>query len=128
MAKIWSDIEIDFGGKTYKVRPDLTFINHLEQGRGNSISMIFYRMSQGDLPSGQACQIIATTINYAIANSKATEAAKAKNVVTAEDVFVELNGGVGVDVVKLVQIILTACMPEQKSAPVPVKKKAASKK
>jgi hypothetical protein len=128
MAKIWSDIEIDFQGKTHKVRPDLNFINHLEQGRGNSISMIFYRASQGDLPSGQACQIIATTINYAIANSKATESAKAKSVITAEDVFVETGGGVGVEIVKLVQIILTACMPEQKAAAVPTKKKASAKK
>jgi hypothetical protein len=128
MAKIWSDIEIDFQGKTHKVRPDLNFINHLEQGRGNSISMIFHRMSQGDLPSGQACQIIAQTINYAVVNSNASEAAKAKNVVTAEEVFVEMNGGIGVPVVKLVQIILTACMPEQKSAPAPGKKKTPAKK
>lgn len=115
MAKhIWKQIEIEYQGETYTVRPTLDFINHLEQTQGNSLSMLFYRASKGDLPSGSACEIIARTINYADPEMG----------ITAEDVFFE-TGGVGVTLVQLVMAIITACMPEPKN---PAKKKPVASK
>lgn len=117
MARIWNDIEIDFKGKTFKVRPTLEFINHLEQGPGNSISMLYGRAAQGDLPSGKGCEVIAKTLAYAGAKD-----------VTVEDVFEE-TAGVGVDFVQLVATILLACMPEPKNKPVtPTGKKKTARK
>lgn len=105
MASIWNDIEIGYKGKTYKVRPSLNFINQLEQGRGNSITMLYYRLSQGDLPTGKACEVIALVINFADPDRKEP--------VTAEDVLEE-TGGVGPVIMALLQTILMACLPEQK--------------
>ena len=117
MSSIWQNIEIDWQGETYTVRPTLDFINHLEQGRGSSISMLFLRLTQGDMPSGKACEVIATTLNYAGATK-----------VTAEDVFAETNGGIGVDVVHLMQSILVACMPEPKQTQATAQSTAIKKK
>lgn len=105
MAKIWDDIEIDWQGDTYKVRPTMDFINHLEQGEGRSISKLFQRTMQQDLPSGAACELIAKTLQYAGAD------------VSAEDVFMETQGGIDKVAVTLATQILLACMPKPKDPP-----------
>ena len=103
MASIWNDIEIDFKGKTYRVRPSLNFINRLEQGPGNSITMLYHRASQGDLPTGKACEIILLVILAADPEAE----------FTIEDVFEE-TGGIGVGILGIVQQILLACLPTPK--------------
>lgn len=120
MASIWNDIEIDFKGETYTVRPTMEFINHIEQGPGNSISMLYGRASVGDLPTGKGCEVIAKTLNFA-KDEKAP-------VITAEDVLDELTG-VGTEFIKTVCTILLACMPEpKKKAAATGKKKTTGKK
>jgi len=102
MAKIWNDIEIDFDGETYKVRPSIEFINFLESDAGCSLAQLYIRLSKGDMPSGRACEVIAKTLNFAGAS------------VSVEDIFLKTGGGVGRDVTTLVQTILLACMPAPK--------------
>lgn len=118
MAKIWEDIELTWQDESYVARPTLEFINTLEEGRGNSLSMIFYRMTQGDLPSVAAVRIIAKTLRFAGCD------------VSDEEVFEETGGGIGVEVIQLAQTILVACMPQPKQSATkkkPVKKPASKK-
>lgn len=101
MASIWTDIELEFKNKTYTVRPTLSLINSLEQGVGNSLGMMAYRASQGDLPIGVSAEFIAKVINDAETDPKKK--------VTPEDVLEESS-----DVSFLmttVRTILTACLP-----------------
>ncbi len=109
MAKIWQDVEIVWEGVTHKFRPTLAFINSLEQDKGHSLSAVFIRMTQGDLPSGTACSIIHKALMFAGVED-----------LSPEDVFEATGGGIGVDTVTTVQTILVACMPEPKQ---PVAKK-----
>lgn len=120
MARIWNDIAIDFKGETYTVRPTMEFINHIEQGPGNSISMLYGRASVGDLPTGKGCEVIAKALRYT--------KAKAVAEVTPEDVLEELTG-VGTEFTTTVCTILLACMPEpKKKAAASGKKKTTGKK
>lgn len=105
MARIWDDIEIEWDGESYKVRPTMKFINHLEQNEGRSISKLFQRLMNKDLPAGAACELIADTIVYAGGD------------VTAEDVYAETSGGIDATAVGLATQILLACMPKPKDPP-----------
>jgi len=107
MASIWNDIEIEYKGKTYKVRPTMNFINQVEQGPGNSITMLYHRVTQGDMPTGKACEVIALVINFADPDRKTP--------VDAEDVLEE-TGGIGIDIMKILQTILLACLPTPKES------------
>jgi hypothetical protein len=98
MAAIWRDIEIEWDGESYKVRPSMDFINYLERKKGSSLSQLFIRAGSQDLPSGKACELIADTLKWA----------GCKNV-TTDDVFAA-TAGFG-DAVALAMNILTACMP-----------------
>ena len=117
MAKIWSDIEIEWGGEAYTVRPSIELINHLERKDGRSLSRLFQRVIAKDLPSGAACELIADTLSFAGAK------------VTAEDVFIETAGGANGIAVELAATILIACMPAPKetAAAAPGKKKTPKK-
>lgn len=99
MAAIWNDISLDWEGETYTVRPSISFLNHLEQDSGSSLSAMLVRLGKGDLPTGRACQLIARTLTYAGAKD-----------VNAEKVFAE-TGGIGVDIISAAQVILIGCMP-----------------
>jgi hypothetical protein len=99
MAAIWTDIEIEWGGETYTVRPTLKLINAIEQGEGRSLSQMFIRLSRGDLPSGVACEVIARVLQYAGAE------------VTPEEVFQQTSGGINMTAVSTVMQILAALMP-----------------
>lgn len=103
MASIWNDIEIEFKGKTYTVRPSLSFINRIEQGPGNSITMLYHRLTQGDLPTGKAVELVHAVLMEADPDLR----------VTVDDVFEE-TGGIGVEIMGLVQTILLACLPTPK--------------
>lgn len=105
MARIWDDIEIEWEGEKYKVRPTLKFINHLEQAEGRSISKLFQRLMNKDLPAGAACELISDTLVYAGAD------------VSAEDVFENTSGGIDKTAITLATQILLACMPKPKDPP-----------
>lgn len=116
MASIWNDIEIEWKGESYTIRPTLEFINLLESKDGYSLSRMLVRMSNGDFPSSMACQIIATAINYGGGN------------VTADEVFEE-TAGISQDAMMLATTIISACMPKPKdSGLTDTKKKSKSKK
>lgn len=120
MASIWNDIEIEWDGETYTVRPTMEFINHLERKDGRSISKIYQRLMSKDLPSGAACELIADTITWAGGEAK------------ADDVFAQTMGGMDSTAVNLAANILIALMPAPKEEPgksaAPAKKKSARKR
>lgn len=118
MAKIWTDIELDWDGETYKVTPSLTLLNHLEQKPGRSLSKLFQRMMEQDLPSGAACELIADTLNYAGAE------------VNPDSVFEATGGGIGGEAFTMASQILIACLPTPKETGeiVAAKKKTATRK
>lgn len=99
MAAIWSDITLEWDGEEYTVRPTMELINILEQGEGRSLSKMFIRLNQKDLPSSVACDLIAKVLQYAGAD------------VSAEDVFVKTGGGVDKTAIVMVMQILAALMP-----------------
>lgn len=113
MAAIWNDIELEWDGETYTVKPTIEFLNHIEQGNGSSLSSMLMRMGQGDLPAGRACELVAKTLNYAGAK------------VTAEEIFKE-TGGLRVELLRAAQVILIGCMPAPQETG--TKKKAVKKK
>lgn len=106
MAGIWRDVEIEWQGEHYRVRPDLDMISYLERKPGRSISQMVVRLANNDLPSAAACELIADVINFAGGR------------VTAEEVYEE-TGGVGVVVVGLANTILDALMPAPKEGTFP---------
>lgn len=116
MARIWNDIELEWSGDTYTVRPTLEFINHLERKPGRSLSKMFQRMMDKDLPSGAACELIADTLNFAGAD------------VTAEQVYAETSGALNADTPALAAMILIACMPAPKDTGATGKKKPQASK
>jgi hypothetical protein len=120
MGKIWNDIEIDFRDETFTVRPSMDLINYLEQDRGRSLTQLYTRLANGDMPSGMACELIAKVINWANKDDKE------KPRVTVEEIYFETNGGVGKHVVDTCQTILLACIPAEKSDN-PTKKSEARK-
>ena len=106
MASIWNEIELKWNDETYTVKPTLAFVNHLEQGEGRSLSKLFMRMVNKDLPSGVACEIIAKTLRWAGAD------------VSDEAVFEATGGGVSAQAVELAGTILVGVMPKPKDEPV----------
>jgi hypothetical protein len=114
MAAIWHEIEIEWDGEVYTIKPTLDFINHLERKPGSSLSQFFIRAGSQDLPSGRACELVADALTWAGADR-----------VTAEDVYAETAGFGGA--VTIAMQILAACMPQPKESATPAttKKKPA---
>jgi hypothetical protein len=109
--KIWRNIEIQWRGETYSIRPSLEFLNHIEQQDGCSIGKLFIRAQNQDLPVGLSCQLIARALSYSGAK------------VTADDVF-EATGGLSAECMQMAMTILIGCMPESQGQPDTPKKKA----
>ncbi len=99
MAAIWKEIEIEWEGEKYKVKPTMDFLNKLEQGDGMSLASMLTRLSKRDLPSSVGCELIARTLRYAGAEVK------------AEDVYLATSGGLDVDAITLAGTILEAVLP-----------------
>jgi len=114
MASIWNDIEITWDDETYVVTPTMEFINFLEKRDGRSLSRMLVRLSNQDLPSGQACELIADTINWAGGKVDAMDVMRA-------------TAGLNQDAISLAYTILTGCMPEPANKPTAKKKTAAKK-
>lgn len=110
MAKIWQNIELDWNKKTYTIKPTLDLINLLEQRSGCSLSALMIRMSNRDLPSGAAAEIVAKTLNYA-----GVKDGKKDVTVTPEDVF-EAYGAIGLGITVAASKVLVACLPQPKAS------------
>lgn len=108
MAAIWNDIQIEWQGETYTVKPTMDLINKLEQGEGMSLASMLVRLSKRDLPSSVACELIARTLRYAGAS------------VTSEDVYMATTGGLDADAINMAGTILEAVLPSS-GAPEPPK-------
>lgn len=115
MASIWNDIEITYQDETFTVRPTMELINQVEQGNGRSISSMFMRLVNQDLPSGLACELVARVLQHA-----------GKNVST-EDVYESTGGGLSPELIKTAGAILVGLMPKSSEA-APAKKKRATPK
>ena len=99
MAAVWKDIEIEWAGKTYTVKPTMELLNKLEQGDGMSLASMLTRLSKRDLPSSVACELIARVLRHAGAEVK------------AEDVYMATSGGLDVTAIELAGMILEAILP-----------------
>lgn len=99
MTAIWKDIQIEWAGETYTVKPTMDLLNKLEQGEGMSLASMLTRLSKHDLPSSVACEMIARVLRYAGAEVK------------AEDVYMATTGGVDVTAINLAATILNALLP-----------------
>jgi hypothetical protein len=115
MNSIWQEIEIEWQGKTYKIRPTIEFINHMEAKDGRSLMRIATRAEHRDLPSGLSCEILADTLKWVGVN------------VTAEQVFFETSG-LSVDLILAVTDIIKACVPASKVSAAPAAKKPQARK
>ena len=102
MAKIWNEIELKWNNETYVITPTLAFINHLEQGEGRSLSNLFIRLVNKDLPSSVACELIGKTLRWAGAD------------VSDEDIYEATSGGISVTAIELASTILVGVMPKPK--------------
>jgi hypothetical protein len=114
MAKIWNEIELKWNGESFFITPSLEFINHLESNAGRSLSNLFIRLVNKDLPSSIACEIIGKSLRYAGAE------------VSDEDVYEATSGGMDSTAIELASSILVGVMPkpkegEQKKPQKPVK-------
>lgn len=118
MASIWNDIQVEWQGDVYTIRPTLDLINYLERDEGCSLSKMVVRLYNQDLPSAAACKVVAKTLTYTGCR------------VSAEEVFAATNGGVGGELVNMATAILLSCMPQPKTqdSAEPAKKKAPVRK
>jgi hypothetical protein len=115
IMNIWQEIEIEWNGETYTIKPTLEFINHLESKPGRSLSQLFMRLTSRDLPSGVACELVADSLQWAGVQ------------VTGEQIYLE-TAGLGADVLVPAASIITGCLPQPKSAELPQAKKGQARK
>lgn len=108
MAKIWQEIELTWKGELYTVKPTINFINSLEQGSGRSLSTLMIRLSNQDMPSGIAAEIVAKTLNHAGVKEGGESVT-----ITPEDV-IETLGAIGLGITVAASSILIACLPQPK--------------
>lgn len=100
---IWKDIEIEYKGETYTVKPTLELINKLEQRDGCSLTSLMMRAAKADIPSSISAIIIATVVNHAGGKT------------TPEQVYQEL-GGISIELSRIAADIIIACLPQPKTS------------
>lgn len=110
---IWKNIEIEWKGELFTIRPDLEFMNHIEQRDGMSVGKMIIRSSNGDMPTSTACDLVARTLAYAGAD------------VTPGDIF-EATGGLSSELMEMASQILSACMPQPNAKKKPAAKEPAT--
>lgn len=102
-AVVWDEIELEWQGQTYTVRPEFALLQSIESGAGMSLMQIVPRLQNADLPSSTACLIVGRALTYGGAR------------VTAEQVYAEtagLSGGVQ----QMAASIIAALLPTPKTA------------
>lgn len=109
MAGIWKDISIKWKGVDYVITPTLTFINHLEQRPGNSLTNLVVAAGNEKLGTVRCAEIIYDALKF-----------KSAPVENVEEVW-EAFGGISAGLTNAAAAILFACLPqpkEEESAPV----------
>jgi hypothetical protein len=97
-VSVFKDIEIEWKGESYKVRPSMQLIFDLESVQGSSLTVFASRASQNDAPVSVAYEYVAKTLRHAGVKD-----------VTAEKIFEDV-GGVRVEVITMALNIVMACL------------------
>lgn len=95
---VFKDIEIEWKGETYKVRPSMQLIFDLESVQGSSLTGFAGRAAENDAPVSVAYQYVAKTLRHAGVKD-----------VTAESIFEDV-GGIRMEVVSMALQIVVACL------------------
>jgi hypothetical protein len=67
MASVFNEVVLGWGGKEYRVTPDMRLLNRIENDV--SLSRLAYRMGQGDVPVSQLAMVVATMLRHAGADA-----------------------------------------------------------
>lgn len=117
---IWKPIELTWAGETHVIRPTLDLLNHIESQPGCSTLALITRASNGDMPIGVACSIVARTLNWIGVKT-----------VTPEAVFSEAVSGGSMEVIgQATEILVSFYATEEtgKKKPVTDRKPVATRK
>lgn len=95
---VFKDIELEWKGESYKVRPSMQLIFDLESVQGSSLTGFASRASQNDMPVSIAYEYVAKTLKHAGVKG-----------VTAEAIFEDV-GGVRMEVIQMAMQIVYACL------------------
>ncbi len=115
MAGIWKDIDITWKDKEYKITPTLTFINHLEQRPGNSLTNLIVLAGNEKLGTVKCAELLYDTLKFAGAD-----------VESVEEVWGRF-GGIGAGLTQSAAAILFSCLPQPKEEDKPEVKKTTRK-
>jgi hypothetical protein len=107
---VFKDIEIEWKGESFKVRPSMQLIFDLESVQGSSLTGFASRAANNDAPVSVAYEYVAKTLRHAGVKD-----------VTSEKIFEDV-GGVRVEVINMALAIVMACLNlEDDSKKKPVK-------
>jgi hypothetical protein len=97
-VSVFKDIEIEWKGESYKVRPSMQLIFDLESVQGSSLTGFATRASVNDAPVSIAYEYVAKTLKHAGVKD-----------ITSEKIFEDV-GGVRVEVIQMAMQIVFACL------------------
>lgn len=95
---VFKDIEIEWKGESYKVRPSMQLIFDLESVQGSSLTGFANRAANNDAPVSVAYEYVAKTLRHAGVKD-----------VTSEKIFEDV-GGVRIEIVQMAMQIVFACL------------------
>ena len=95
---VFKDIEIEWKGETYKVRPSMQLIFDLEAVPGCSLIGFANRATSNDAPVSIAYEYVAKTLRHAGVKD-----------ITVEKIFEDV-GGVRVEMIAIAMQIVSACL------------------
>src|SRR5690625_509313 len=97
MAAVFQTVEIDWRGKSYKIKPTMRLLNTIEQDI--SLSRLVHRLESGDMPLSHIATVIAAFLQSAGAE------------VTADEVYADLLGDDAADLGTVASAIIAAIFP-----------------
>ena len=95
---VFRDIEIEWKGESYTVRPSMQLIFDLESVQGSSLTGFANRAAKNDAPVSVAYEYVAKTLRHAGVKD-----------VTSESIFEDV-GGVRIEVINMALQIVMACL------------------
>jgi hypothetical protein len=107
MSAVFRELELSWGGQTYRVKPTMGLLNRIEQDV--SLSSVAYRIGQGQPPVSQLALIISAFL--AEAGCKASP----------EDVYAELMLGDAEQFRAMAEAVLLATFPQRGKVEAPAK-------
>ena len=95
---VFRDIEIEWKGESYTVRPSMQLIFDLESVQGSSLTGFANRAARNDAPVSVAYEYVAKTLRHAGVKD-----------ITSEAIFEDV-GGVRIEVINMALQIVMACL------------------